>query len=185
VQPVIFNPPSHGLWWTWARGSTQYVQHVAFDEGTLLNIDKVVLMRAGSVTHHADVNQRCVQLDFTVVPARSRRAAAHSQRQPASRRAALRCSWHNQGTPSQAAGQCDRILTIRARACRPPATAAASRAVWQKVEDGRGGAGVDASCPYDATATADDLICLVRTYRPPSNEPDNEIYVISGSTAER
>jgi hypothetical protein len=51
---------------TWSYGSQTSFIVAALPLG--ISINKVVLMRPGSVTHHADPNQRCVELQFTVLP---------------------------------------------------------------------------------------------------------------------
>lgn len=48
----------------WDHGRTYIIQHDFLPFG--LHIVKVVLIRAGSVTHHSDSNQRCVELAFLV-----------------------------------------------------------------------------------------------------------------------
>jgi hypothetical protein len=67
-QPVII-PPS-----PWEHPDAEHLFHygqtavVSFDfaGGPEQTIDRVVLTRPGSVTHHADTNQRCVRLNFTL-----------------------------------------------------------------------------------------------------------------------
>ena len=56
----------HGTHWTWDYGSTRSISYDALPFG--ITISKVTLLRAGAVTHHADPNQRCVELAFTILP---------------------------------------------------------------------------------------------------------------------
>lgn len=51
---------------SWSYGTQNPVGYVTLPFG--ISIAKVVLMRAGSVTHHCDPNQRCVELAFTLAP---------------------------------------------------------------------------------------------------------------------
>lgn len=51
-------------YWTWQYGAVQTVAHSALPLG--VSIAKAVLLRVGAVTHHADTNQRCVELPLTV-----------------------------------------------------------------------------------------------------------------------
>ncbi|MEZ5965544.1 MAG: galactose oxidase early set domain-containing protein [Planctomycetota bacterium] len=65
-QPTILgqNTTLPNNFWVWPYGSPQNVTHSTLPLG--VSIAKVTLMRVGSVTHHADINQRCVELPFTV-----------------------------------------------------------------------------------------------------------------------
>jgi hypothetical protein len=64
TRPVITNAAPAGGAIICTQGGTCEItyQNLPFP----LTIDKVVLLRPGSVTHHADTNQRCVELNFSV-----------------------------------------------------------------------------------------------------------------------
>ncbi len=62
VRPVIDPPPGSAAEYTFQYGGTYPVSYAMNQDG--VSIAKVVLMRPGSVTHHADPNQRCVELNF-------------------------------------------------------------------------------------------------------------------------
>jgi Galactose oxidase-like, Early set domain len=63
-RPEITNAPLHGQVLTFQYGGNYAIRYKA---STLPQgyINKVVLMRAGSITHHNDGNQRCVELNFS------------------------------------------------------------------------------------------------------------------------
>lgn len=61
-RPVITIPDNAQPEPTWPYGSMQTVGYAPLPDG--VSIQKVMLLRPGSVTHHADVNLRAVQLDF-------------------------------------------------------------------------------------------------------------------------
>jgi hypothetical protein len=63
-KPVIQGAP--GSTFQWSYGSQQTVSYTALPFG--ITIQKVALLRAGSVTHHCDPNQRCLELAFTILP---------------------------------------------------------------------------------------------------------------------
>jgi hypothetical protein len=64
IRPVITNaaPPGSAIICTQGGTCDITYQNLPFP----LTVDKVVLLRPGSVTHHADTNQRCVELSFSV-----------------------------------------------------------------------------------------------------------------------
>lgn len=68
TQPTILGqntvPPTN--YWTWPYGTQWNITHSALPIG--VSVSKVVLTRVASVTHHADINQRCVELPFIVPP---------------------------------------------------------------------------------------------------------------------
>jgi hypothetical protein len=64
VRPSIV--VAAGATLAWSYGSQQSVGYVTLPFG--VSVAKVVLMRPGSVTHHCDPNQRCVELTFNLLP---------------------------------------------------------------------------------------------------------------------
>jgi len=50
----------------WGYGTQQSVGYATLPFG--VSVARIVLMRAGSVTHHCDPNQRCVELAFNLLP---------------------------------------------------------------------------------------------------------------------
>ena len=65
-RPVITNGAAAGSALAWGHGQAHLVTHQALTFPT--TIAKVCLVRPGSVTPHADTNQRCVDLDFVFIP---------------------------------------------------------------------------------------------------------------------
>ncbi len=65
-RPVIRFPAAPGSALDWRYGAVRSVQYVAPPAGT--SIASMALVRAGSVTHHCDPNQRVVNLSFQYVP---------------------------------------------------------------------------------------------------------------------
>lgn len=64
TRPVI--QVAAGSTMTWPYGTLQSFSFPSLPLG--ISIGKVVVMRPGSVTHHADPNQRCLELPFIVLP---------------------------------------------------------------------------------------------------------------------
>lgn len=65
---MIRNQAVQGSAWTWSLGAQQIP--VEYDELPFgVWVDHAVLVRAGSVTHHCDPNQRCVRLATAQDPA--------------------------------------------------------------------------------------------------------------------
>jgi hypothetical protein len=64
-RPTILNQAAGGSAWDWFYGQTYGVSYTALPFG--VTVQKVTLLRAGSVTHHSDGNQRCVELQFQPV----------------------------------------------------------------------------------------------------------------------
>jgi hypothetical protein len=65
TRPVIAGWEAAGSARVWTYGTQPVVTHNPLPFG--VTVGKVVLLRAGAVTHHADTNQRCVELPFTVL----------------------------------------------------------------------------------------------------------------------
>jgi galactose oxidase len=66
ARPQILGLAAPGSAWTWGHGTVQSVAFSSLPFG--VSVQKAVLMRAGSVTHHSDGKQRCVELGFQLVP---------------------------------------------------------------------------------------------------------------------
>jgi hypothetical protein len=64
-RPMILYQAASGSAWEWFYGQTYGVSYMALPFG--VTVQKATLLRAGSVTHHSDGNQRCVELQFVPV----------------------------------------------------------------------------------------------------------------------
>ena len=67
VPPVIQGQAAVGSAWSWAFGATYSFDVTSV--GLSRMVERVCLVRPASLTHHAELNQRCVELEFEAVDA--------------------------------------------------------------------------------------------------------------------